>query len=150
MVRSYERGIPACVRVGTLLLLIHFHSVTVTAGKIKPAWLPLKGHIAYIYIVSCLSFKSLFCCISVQLPVYYQRIVGHSVHVRLMLSLRAGWGWIFIHSTHPVPIYMSAGRRERRESPFAAWLCANLVTRAQCKNAGGGFPWFSLIFFPKL
>ncbi|TMS15693.1 BTB/POZ domain-containing protein 17 [Larimichthys crocea] len=35
MVRSCEQGIPARVCVGTLLLLIHFHSATVTGAALK-------------------------------------------------------------------------------------------------------------------
>lgn len=34
MVRSCEQGIPVRVYVGTLLLFIHFHSVTVRGGKL--------------------------------------------------------------------------------------------------------------------
>lgn len=39
MVRSCERGIPARVYVGSLLLLIHFHCVTVRGGKRTSVWL---------------------------------------------------------------------------------------------------------------
>lgn len=38
-------------------------------------------------------------------------------------------GWVFIYSTHPVPIYLSAGCRERQARAFAAWLCAGSVTQ---------------------
>lgn len=37
MVRSFEKEIPAWVYVGSLLLFIHFYSVTVSGGKIKHA-----------------------------------------------------------------------------------------------------------------
>lgn len=41
-----------------------------------------------------------------------------------------GRGWVFIYSTHPVLIYLSAGCRERQTSAFAAWLCAGSIIQA--------------------
>lgn len=51
MVRSCERGIPARVYVGSLLLLIHFHCVTVRGGKRTSVWLEcFKGLYTFLYI----------------------------------------------------------------------------------------------------
>lgn len=47
-----------------------------------------------------------------------------------------GKGWVFIYSTHPVLICLSAGCRERQASPFAAWLCANPVIQLSTNAEG--------------
>lgn len=92
----------------------------------------------HLFFLLLYSREKLYCSISVQLPPYCQWVVGHGMNVWLVLSL-GGRGRVFIYSTHPVLIYLSAGCRERQASPFAAWLCAGSVIQYSTSAEGEAF-----------